>query len=1103
MSCTPHKVAPVGRARRTTTTGRGFMAMAILLICTTPAMAGDLRVTELKCEYLVNPRGIDVTRPRLCWTIESPGRGRRQTAYQVLVAGDGDLLKRNQGDLWDSGKVVSHRSIQVVYAGKPLPSGRRCWWKVRAWDRRGEPSAFSRPATWTMGLLQASDWQAKWIGLDESPGEADFQDLKKAQWIWFPEGKPQQAAPPGRRYFRRSLTVPQGTTIVKARCFMAADNQFELSVNGKMVGTGHSFQHAGVYELHEHLRPGRNVLAVAVVNTGGQPNPAGLIGALRVELAEQRPLIVRTDSTWRTSPQDPTGWKTAQFDDSNWKTAQYIGPYGMAPWGQVTVSDEQRRLPARMLRREFSLKQKVRRATVYICGLGYYELHVGGRKVGDHVLDPALSEYPKRVFYVTYDVTDKLQPGDNAIGVMLGGGRYFAPRTNVPTPTRTFGYPKLLLQMDIQYDDGTTGQIVSDASWRLTTDGPIRANNDYDGELYDARMEQTGWSQAGFDDSAWQPCRLVDAPGGKPAAQLIQPMRITQTIRPVALGSPRPGVHVFDMGQNMVGFCRLAVSGPRAAKVTLRHAEVLRDDGTLYLDNIRSAKVTDTYVLRGGGAETYQPRFTYHGFRYVELRGYPGKPDLSTIQGRVVHTDVPTAGTFACSNELLNRLYRNIVWGVRGNYLSIPTDCPQRDERQGWLGDPAGRSKGESYFFDVAQFYRKWLDDIKDTQKPDGQLPDVAPAYWPFYTANVTWPSAYLIIPDWYYDQYADRRLLAEHYHGMVRWVELMDTLAQDGLMPAGADRYGDWCVPPESPELIHSKDPGRKTRGDLLATAYHCHNLRLLARYATILEKPDHARQFHQRADRVRDAFNRRFFDPETNLYDNGTQTSSVLPLSFGMVPKGRRPAVLENLVENITVKTDGHIGTGLIGGQWLMRVLSENGRPDVGYRLAANETYPSWGYMVRNDATTIWELWNGNTADPAMNSHNHCMLVGHLVVWLYEGLAGIRSDPARPGFKHVVMRPQPVGDLKFVRATHKSIHGTIASHWQINGGRFHWAITIPANTTATVYVPTTDPTAVREGNTPAAESDGVKPLRTEPAAAVYNVTSGTYNFTAPYTPR
>jgi len=806
-----------------------------------------------------------------------------------------------------------------------------------------------------------------------------------------------------------------------------------------------------------------------------------------------------TDPQWRASTRKESGWDGLEFDDSGWVPAQRLGDHGMGPWGEVSTSGDHRRLSARMLRREFQLDKEVKQATAFISGLGYYELYLNGRKVGDHVLDPALSEYSKRVFYVTYDATGQLQQGANAVGVILGNGRYYAPRTSQPTPTRTFGFPKLLLQMHVVYDDGTTENIVTDDGWKLTTEGPLLANNDYDGEEYDARREQPGWSTPGFNDSAWQRAQQVEPPGGKLAAQMIEPMRVTQKIQPIAITNPKPGIHVFDMGQNMVGFCRLKVSGPRGTKVSLKHAEVLRDDGMLFMDNIRGAQVTDVYLLKGEGLETYEPRFTYHGFRYVAVRGYPGEPELSAIEGQVVHTDVRTAGEFACCNTLINRLHRNIVWGMRGNYLSIPTDCPQRDERQGWQGDRAAESKGESYLFHTARLYDKWLDDIHDSQKPDGNLSDVCPAYWPLYSANVTWPSAYTIIPGTLHTQYADRRAIERHYETMKKWMDFMGQFISDDIIDR--DNYGDWCVPPEDPSLIHSLDPGRKTAKAVLATTYYCNNLRLMAGYAALLEKPDDAKQFNAAADRMREAFNQKFFNPQTNLYDNGTQTSSVLPLFFGMVPDGHRQQVFNNLIENIEVKTNGHIGTGLIGGQWLMRTLSDNGRPDVAYRLATNKTYPSWGYMIENDATTIWELWNGNTADPAMNSHNHVMLVGDLVIWFYEGLAGIKSDHKQPGFKHIIMRPRPVGDLRFVKAVHRSPYGTIASDWKIEDGTFRWDIAVPVNTTATVYVPTSDANAVRQGDTAADKAQGVKFLRAEDGAAVFRVESGSYAFSAPYT--
>ena len=386
--------------------------------------------------------------------------------------------------------------------------------------------------------------------------------------------------------------------------------------------------------------------------------------------------------------------------------------------------------------------------------------------------------------------------------------------------------------------DGTSQVVTSDDAWKLTTDGPIVANNEYDGEEYDARKEMPDWAAPGFDASAWQPVEKVEGPAGALAAQAMRPIRVVETIRPVSLTQPRPGTFIFDMGQNMVGWCRLRVQGPRGAQVSLRFAETIQPDGSLYLDNIRGAKVTDIYTLKGEGAETYEPRFTYHGFRYVEMRGYPGpgQPDLNAIEGCVVHDDMPSAGTFNCSHPLLNRIYRNIRWGVRGNYRSIPTDCPQRDERQGWLGDRSAESKGETYLFQVAPLYANWVADMEHAQNEAGVVPDVAPSYWPVYSDNVTWPSSFVIIPNSLYEQYGDTRVIGDRYAGMKRWIEHLHTHLKDDIMPR--DQYGDWCVPPESQELIHSLDPKRKTAKEILGTTYYYYCLNLMTRYADMLGK-------------------------------------------------------------------------------------------------------------------------------------------------------------------------------------------------------------------------------------------------------------------------
>jgi alpha-L-rhamnosidase len=703
-------------------------------------------------------------------------------------------------------------------------------------------------------------------------------------------------------------------------------------------------------------------------------------------------------------------------------TSKWIGRDGdvPAPAEKILSEAASRRLSARYVRKGFRLDKEVLRATVYFSGLGLSELYFNGQKIGDAVLSPGLTDYTKRVFYKTYDVTPQLRRGENALGAILGNGRFYAPRLTAPTATVSYGWPKMWLQLEVEYADGAAERIVSDDTWKLTAEGPILANNEYDGEEYDARREMPGWAEPGFDDKGWQAAGLVAAPGGTLRSELMNPIRATGSVKPVAVKEAKPGMFVYDFGQNMVGWCRLKVEGPAGTAVKLRFAETLNPDGQLYLDNIRGALVTDIYTLKGGGVERYEPRFTYHGFRYVEVTGFPGAPGLETLEGRVVNDDVAATGTFTCSNAHINRFYRNVVWGIRGNYRSFPTDCPQRDERQAWLGDRSAESRGEMFLFDVAALYAKWVADFGDGQRPNGSLSDVTPAYWPMYNDNVTWPSSTVIIPESLLDQYADTALVARHYPSMARWMDRMAGYIKDGLI--SRDTYGDWCVPPEDSREIHSKDAARKTSPVILATAYYFHCLQLMTRYAMLLDKPEDATRYQALAEQLKAALNKTLYNKEKGYYDNGSQTACVLPLAFGLVPDGERARVFNHLVSKIEGESKGHVGTGLIGGQWLCRVLTEGGRPDLVYRLATNTTYPSWGYMVERGATTVWELWNGDTANPAMNSGNHVMLVGDFVIWLYEHVAGIRADAEQPGFKRILMRPCLVGDMTFAKASFQS---------------------------------------------------------------------------------
>ncbi len=878
---------------------------------------------DLQCDDLTDPSGIDDPHPTFSWILNSTVRGCNQAAYEILVASSRQDLAPGKADLWDSGLRKSSQSIQVPYAGKSPAPGADCFWTVRVWDTDGAASGWSAPAFWTVGLLDAANWQAKWIGDD---------------------------------------------------------------------GTGTNDSHT---------------------------------------------------------------------------------------------------LPARWLRKEFAVSKDLTRATVYFSGLGWSELYVNGKKIGDHVLSPPLSEYPKRAYYETYEVTDELRSGGNALGVVLGDGRFYAPRGNAVNA----GFPKLLLQLHLEFADGAATDIVSDASWKLTTNGPITANNEYDGEEYDARKEFPGWSKPGFDDSQWQPAQRVAAPDDTLCGMRQAPVRVTQEIRPVTMKDMGHDVYIFDMGQNMAGWCRLKVRGPAGTRVTLRHAETLESDGGLYTNNLRSARATDVYTLKGDGEEVWEPRFTLHGFRYVELCGYPGTPTLNSLTGCVVGDDLPVTGHFECSNPLLNRIYHNIFWGVRGNYRSIPTDCPQRDERQGWLGDRAEESRGEAYFFDNDALYAKWLRDMADCQKPNGSIPSVCPAYWHVYVDDVTWAGANVIIPGTLRDEFGDERAVADHYDSARKWIEHMEGFITNGII--ARDVYGDWCMPPENPKLIHSEDPARITHKALLATPFFYHDLRLMQSYALQLGKTKDAAEYGELAGRMKTSFNQRFLNRQTGQYDNGTPTSSVLPLAFHMVPDGMQRKVFDFLVNKLTETWHSHIGTGLVGGKYLMRVLSDNGRPDLAYTIATQTNYPGWGYMVEHNATTVWELWNGDTADPAMNSGNHVMLIGDLGIWMYEDLAGIKPDPAQPGFKHIIMRPMPAGDLKYVKASHLSPYGWIVSDWTKDQNEFEWKIRVPANTTATIYLPTHNPDDVTESGLPLKQAGGVRRVRTEGGAVAADVESGAYDFT------
>lgn len=887
---------------------------------------------NLQCEMLNNPSGIGTTKPRLSWQITSVARNTKQVAYQIMVASSAEKLVAGQADLWDSHKISSAESIMINYAGKTLGSRAACYWKVRVWTNNGA-TTWSKPATWSVGLLDPSDWKAKWIGCD----------------------------------------------------------------------------------------------------------------------------------------------------------------HGFA-WDSVSKFS---RLSARYYRHQFNLKLGIKKATAYIVGLGHYELYVNGQIIGDQVLAEPPTDYTESVKYNTFDVTTYLKQGANAIGTVLGNGRYFTMRPKYkPKKIKEFGFPKMLLQLEVEYTDGAKQTIISDNNWHFTADGPIRTNNEYDGEEYDATKEFPGWNNTGFKDDKWLKAELVPAPGGKVEPQMNEPIKVMDTIKPISIKQLKDNVWILDLGQNIAGWLQIHVKGNRGDKVTLRYAETLQANGELYVANLRDAKVTDVYTLKGEGDEHWHPVFVYHGFRYVEISGYPGKPGLNDFEGQVVYDALPAIGHFETSNDIVNKIYHNAYWGILSNYKGMPVDCPQRNERMPWLGDRAVGSLGESFVFANGNFYAKWLDDIAQSQKADGSIPDVAPAYWNYYSDNMTWPGTYILVADMLYRQFADKAPIEKHYASMKKWMDYMRIKYMKNNIVT-KDKYGDWCVPPESPELIHAKDSSLNTDGQLIATAYYYHLSGLMQKFAAMLHKPADAQFFATIKQNIGKAFNDKYFDKSTSRYSNNTVTANLLPLYFGITPTANKQAVFKNMVTKINEVHD-HISTGVIGTQWLMRGLTEFGRPDLAWKIASNTTYPSWGYMANRGATTIWELWNGDTANPAMNSRNHIMLLGDLIAWFYQDIAGIKTINA--GFKQLVMQPAIISGLDSINASYQTPYGLVESNYTKTNNRFNWHITVPPNGTALVYMPAKNIGEVTEGGTKISAIKDIKQMKMENGRAVLSIGSGNYDFEVKY---
>ena len=1048
--------------------------------------ASGFQSTDLRCEYKRNPTAIGESQPRLSWVIEAgkTQRGVLQAAYQVLVASSPELLKNDQGDLWDSEKVNSDQSIQVVYGGKTLASGQPCFWKVKLWDADKKTSRWSEAAKWTVGLLNPSDWKARWIGFDTAAASKQFLNLDGCDWVWANGANPGDQ-PPGKVYFRKVIELPANQPIQRATFLLTADDRFQLFINGHPAGNGSRKEVANT-DVTSLLQPGSNLIAIEATNDGKNPNPAGLVGRLIIFFGNGEPLIVPIDSSWQTSREATPNWNASNFNASAWKPAAQVAHFGDSSFGKIALNILD---PAPFFRKPFTVDKPFKRAMVFASALGVYELHLNGKPVDTDVLSPGWTDFNKRVHYLAYDVTKQLKPEQNVLGAILGDGWYASYIAFTGKRHYYGGNPRLLVQLQIEYQDGTSETIGTDESWKAST-GPIREADLMSGCVYDARAELKSWDKAGFDDRNWSLVQADENVKANLVAHPGEPIRRIEEMPAKTVTEPKPGVYVFNLGQNMVGWARLKAKGSNGQKIVVRYAERLNPDGTIYTDNLRGAKATDIYFLASQSRRDYEPRFTFHGFQYVEVTGLNYKPAPGDVTGVVTHSDLPRTGWFECSEPLVNKLVMNSLWGQKGNFLDVPTDCPQRDERAGWTADAQVFMKTACFNLDSPAFYTKWLADLcEDAQRKDGAFCDVAPSLNELNYGNTGWSDAAPLCNWRMFEMYGDTRVLREHYPSLVRYMGYLANTSTNFVR--GTGDYGDWVrlAGPQHSEAI--------------GTAYYFYIARTMAGIAKALGEQADAKKFGKLAEDIRAVFVENFILPDGRIVDKKNETGQTFyALAFGLdlVPAEMKSKVAGQFVASIK-QQDDHLATGFLGTPFVLFALQKAAHPELAYKLVLNKTYPSWLQQVLWGSTTMWERWDGwrpekGFQNPGMNSFNHYWL-GCVSEWLFTQAAGIDTDGL--GFKRIIIHPEivnPKNGFDWVKASYNSIRGKITSEWKLNHDQFQLNVTIPGNCTATVYVPAKDAANVTEGGKPATQAKGVKFLRMEGNISVFEIGSGQYAF-------
>jgi alpha-L-rhamnosidase len=1079
-----------------------------IALCATTAVAQALSPAALRVDEMATPLGIDNAQPRFSWQLRDSREGARQTAYRLLVASKPELLAVGHADMWDSGRVTSEQSVGIPYAGAAIAPSTRYFWKVLVWDQAGKPAPESPVSWWESGLLK-QQWRAQWIGY-ETPEEAAVRHAP-AVWIASPDQIPMPAAQavptgiPAEQHvaFRHSVTLTK--PVHSATLYATAQDTVSAWINGAQVLTASPYPPWRQFpwkkfvsaDATSTLTTGSNSIAIEQVHylqPGEKAASLPMIATLFVEYTDGSTEVFASGTSWKTVLEFAPGWQQKSFDDAGWKSAVACKQgTGDDSFGHPWIPDS-----VKALGRAFDVKSPVKSARLYATALGAYEVFLNGRRVGDEVLAPGWTDYRQLLNYQTYDLTAQVKRGRNAIEALLAPGWYSTSLKWAQEPNN-FGDtpPALLAQLRIEHTDGSIEWVNTDASWQAGTTS-IRHSEIYDGETQN--MHHTWLDDDSLVFQSLEKVITIEPPPMAIESQNYPPIRVERTLEAKSVTSPAPGVYVYDFGQNFSGVARLRVQGPAGTDVRLRYAEIVNSDGTVYTDNLRTAKATDRFILAGNGVEEFTPQFTFHGFRYVELTGLPTPPGKDAVTGVVFHTDAPFAVQLKTGSTLINQLWSNILWGQRSNFVGVPTDCPQRDERLGWMADAQVFWRAAGYNMDLASFSRKFATDMRGTQ--------VGTPFYGVYAPNPTkgpggkgagWSDAGVIIPWTSWLQTGDKSIIEENWAAMEKYLDAIAAANPDGLWRnESGTPYGDWLSPEGKTDIV------------LIATAYWAYDVTLMREMAHATRRDQAEEKYKQLFEKIRAAFEKQFVqtdgfvagadnsaspfgainNPNAKSRGGDTQTGYVLALHMNLLPQELRAAAAKKLADKIHANHD-LLATGFLGTPYLLEELTKAGYPELAYKLLLNTDYPSWGYMVEHGATTMWERWNGDQmlADPGMNSFNH-YAYGAVADWIYRYAAGIDATPLDAGFHTVILHPVFDRRLGSLDLRYQSPYGEIHSSWIVDGDTAHWTVTIPPNAKGLLPLSAAEATAYTLNGKPLAK------LAVKDGKTGYELAAGTYSF-------